>query len=68
MQTTRADPVIAEVRAVRDGYAARFGYDVSAIFRDLRERQETSGRVYVRYPPRDVDAGSGLDDSAARSE
>lgn len=68
MQTTRADPVIAEVRAVRDGYAARFGYDVSAIFRDLRARQETSGRVYVRYPARDVDAGSGLNDSAARSE
>ena len=68
MQTTRADPIVAEVRAVRDEYAARFGYDVSAIFRDLRARQETSGRVYVRYPARDVDAGSDLDDPVPGSE
>ncbi|MDE0405546.1 MAG: hypothetical protein OXI53_09570 [Nitrospira sp.] len=41
-----------QVRGVRDDHAARFGYDVEAIFRDIRSRQVASGREYVRYPAR----------------
>ena len=54
MQTTKTDPIIAELRAVRDQHAARFDHDVTAIFRDIREMQESSGRDYVRYPARRV--------------
>ena len=50
MQTRQTDPIIAEVRAIRQAYAARFDYDVEAIFRDIRARQEASGREYVRLP------------------
>ena len=50
METTQADPVIAEVRAVRDGIAARADYDVGAVFRRIREMQDASGREYVTYP------------------
>ncbi|WP_428097124.1 hypothetical protein [Candidatus Rariloculus sp.] len=56
MQSTHPDPVIAEVRAVRDRHAARFGYDVKAIFRDIRSLQKTSGREVVRYPARAIAA------------
>ena len=52
MQSTQTDPIIAEVRAVRDQHAARFDYDVEAIFRDIRARQKAAGRKYVRYPAR----------------
>ena len=52
MQTRQTDPIIAEVRAIRQAYAARFDYDVDAIFRDLRVRQEASEREYVRLPVR----------------
>ena len=52
MKTLQPDPIIAEVRAIRDQHAARFGYDVKAIFRDIQARQEASGRQYVRYPAR----------------
>ena len=52
MKPPQSDPVIAEVRAVREQHAARFDYDVRAIFRDIRARQEASGRKYVRYPSR----------------
>ena len=52
MQTIRPDPIIAEVRAIRDEYAARFDYDVGKIFRDLQDRQNASGRKYVCYPSR----------------
>jgi len=46
------DPIVAEVRRVRDEHAKRFHYDLDAIFRDLKEKEKSSGRTYVRYPPR----------------
>ena len=52
MQIRQTDPIIAEVRAIRQAYAARFDYDVEAIFRDIRARQEASGHQYVRLPAR----------------
>ena len=58
MKTPQPDPIIAEVWAVRDQHAARFGYDVKAIFRDIQARQQASGRQYVRYPARRIAAES----------
>ena len=55
METIQPDPIIAELRALRDAHAARFNYDVKAIFGDIRATQEKSGREYVRYPSRRVD-------------
>ena len=52
MKTPQPDPIIAEVRVIRDQHAARFDYDVKAIFGDIQARQEASGRQYVRYPAR----------------
>lgn len=52
MQTPQTDPIIAEVRAARDKHAARFDYNVEAIFKDIRDRQASSGRKYVRQPPK----------------
>ena len=52
METRQTDPIIAELRAIREAYAARFDYDVEAMFRDIRARQEASGRDYVRLPAR----------------
>ena len=44
------DPIVAEVRRARDAYAARFGYDLGAIYRDLLERQRQSGRELIQPP------------------
>ena len=52
MKTMQPDPIIAEVHAVRDEYAARFDYDVDRMFQDLQARQATSGRNYVCLPAR----------------
>ena len=49
------DPIVAEVRAIRERHAARFDYDIGRIFQDIRERQEEQkrlGQKFVRYPPR----------------
>jgi hypothetical protein len=45
-----SDSVVAEVRASREAYAARFGFDPVAMVRDLRERERTGGRVVLPPP------------------
>jgi len=44
-----SDPIVDEVRRARDAYAARFNYDLRAIFRDLKEKEKLSGRKIVSY-------------------
>lgn len=48
------DEIIKEVRAIREAYAERFGFDIRAIFRDVMERQEKSGRKLVTLEPKMV--------------
>lgn len=33
------DPLVAEVRAIREAYAKRFNYDLQAIYRELTHRK-----------------------------
>lgn len=51
-----ADPVLAELLAVRDRLAARFDYDVDAIFRHIKAEEAKSGLRYVECPPRRLSA------------
>lgn len=44
------DPIVAEVRKARDDYAKRFGYDLDAIYRDLKEKEQHGGREVVSFP------------------
>ena len=46
---TTNDPIVSEVRAVRDKHAAQFGYNLKEIFRDIKKKQKASGRKYVQY-------------------
>ena len=36
------DPIVNEVRTIRDDLARRFDYDIHAIFADLRARESAS--------------------------
>ena len=47
------DPIVAEVRTARDQYAKRFNYDLDAICRDLRKKQQQRTNV-VSLPPKRV--------------
>jgi hypothetical protein len=47
-----SDPILDELRRIRDEHAAAFNYDVVAMGRDLQERQRTSGRTYISMPPK----------------
>ncbi|MCY4076750.1 MAG: hypothetical protein OXH04_15110 [Acidobacteria bacterium] len=52
------DPIVAEVRAVRDRLAARFDYDIEAIVRHVQKLEAESGHTHVA-PPQDAAAGDG---------
>ena len=41
------DPIVDEVRRVRDEHAARFNYDLDAIFQDIKKQEEQSGRKFI---------------------
>ena len=54
------DPIVAEVRAIRDALAARCDYDLKEKFRELRQLQASPGREYVRYPARRTTSAEDL--------
>ena len=53
------DPIVEEVRKVREAYAAKFNYAVEAIFQDLKRQERESGRTFVKFPPRRISKPSG---------
>lgn len=68
MPMRQTDPIIAEVRAIRQAYAERFNYDVDAIFRDLRARHEASdSESSVRDSDREDSGPEDVPDGAERS-
>ena len=49
------DPIVDEVRAIRDAYARRFAYDLDAIVADVQRRERESGAQTVSLPPRSIE-------------
>ena len=45
------DPIVEEVRKIRDEYAKRFNYDLDAICQDLQEKQRLGKRRVISLPP-----------------
>ena len=45
------DPIIKEIRELRNQYAAQFNYDLDAIFEDIKKRQEKLKRNRVSVLP-----------------
>jgi len=54
------DPIVDEVRRVRDAHAAMFNYDLDAIFQDIKEQEKRSGLNFVSYPPRKAEPNTEL--------
>jgi hypothetical protein len=46
------DPIVTQVRRVRDAHARRFGFDIHAICEDIRKVEVASGHPLVRLRPR----------------
>ena len=54
------DPIVDEVRRIREAHAAKFNYDPKAIFQDIKEQEKRSGRKYVSF----ADDGDALNQAA----
>jgi hypothetical protein len=59
------DPIVDEVRRVRDAHAAMFNYDLDAIFQDIKEQEKKSGLKFVSYPPRRTEPNKPLPPTGA---
>ena len=59
------DPIVDEVRRIRDAHAARFNYDLDAIFLDIKEQEKKSGRTFVTFPPRRIEPNQTLQPTGA---
>ena len=46
------DEIVDEVRKAREDYARQFDFDLDAICRDLRQKQQAGARRVVSLPPR----------------
>jgi hypothetical protein len=47
------DPIVSEVRCIREELAAQFNFDVGAIFEDMRKRQAPLGSRLIRREKKD---------------
>ena len=49
------DPIVDEIRAIRDAYAKQYDYDLDAIFEDIKKKEVESGRRFVSFPPKRIE-------------
>ncbi len=50
------DPIVEEVRKIRDAHAAQYDYDLKAIYQAVKEEEAASGRTFVKLPPKRIKA------------
>ena len=48
------DPIVEEVRKVRDEHAAQFNYDLDAIYADMKRIEAESNEPRVSFGPRRI--------------
>ena len=47
------DPIVEEVRKVREAHAKKFNYDLQAIVADLKKQQKAGGKEFVTLRPKE---------------
>ena len=46
------DPIVAEVRAAREAFAAKYNYDIDAMYAAMKAREGKDGLKRVHLPPK----------------
>ena len=46
----KKDPIVEEIRRIREAHAARFNYDLKAICADLKRKEKDCGHPVVSLP------------------
>ena len=48
------DPIVEEIRKIREAHAAWFQFDLHAICEDLRKKEKTCGHTIVSLTPKRI--------------
>ena len=48
----KKDPIVEEIRKLRELHAAKFNHDLGAICADLKEKEKDCGHRVVSLPPK----------------
>jgi len=48
----KKDPIVEEVRRIREKHAAEHGHDLNAIFADLKKQETQDKGPKVSFPPK----------------
>ncbi len=48
----KKDPIVEEIRKIREAHAAKFNYDLKAICADLKKKEKDCGHPVVSLPPK----------------
>lgn len=48
------DPIVGEVRQVRERHAARYNFDLKAIYLELKKAEQKSGHRKVSFAPKRI--------------
>lgn len=51
------DPIVEEVRAIRDAFAKEHGHDLRAIVKAIQREEVLSGRKFAKLPIQRVPVG-----------
>ena len=51
------DEIIKEVRAIREAYGARLGFDIRALYNEAKQSESKSGRPVILLEPRRTTSG-----------
>jgi hypothetical protein len=48
------DPIVQEVRAIRDAYVAKFNYDLKALYENIKQLEKMSNKPHHRLLPKRI--------------
>ena len=54
------DPIVTEVRRVRELHAAQHNFDLRAIYIDIKAQEEKSHRKFVSFPAKRIKPRSNI--------
>jgi hypothetical protein len=54
------DAIVREIRDIREAHTARFNYELSAIFADLKKKEEHCGHPVVSFQHRRREKRTGI--------
>ena len=46
------DPIVTEVRSIRQAHAEKFGFDLRSIYQDVKQQEQEGNHTVVSFPPR----------------